>query len=572
MESDTKMKLLTHVALVTILVTSTLIGGVFLASDYLLIQSLEDTEYAAMMGSCNLVNHTIQREINTLSITSRDWATWDDTYFFVQNPNQAYIDSNLVDETYINTGLDVFLILDTADTPVYGKIFDSENQTAVTIPESLFTRLEESLWKQHPAGAAEGIIALPDGPMIVAAEPVLRSTGEGPAAGTLVMGRYIDDELTGEISDITQMPVTIRAAGDRSIYTGLSLNEKEEEDASVVIAPSENGTIISGIIAIPDINGMPAFTTRIDLERDLYRQGFDAIYSYILIIIWICAAMGIILVISLNRTLISPLETMSGMVTSIRSDQDYSRRIPEGEITEIEALSTSMNALFSSLQSSIECQKESEARLRESEEKYHTLFKSANDSIFIIKENRFVDCNNRALEIFGREKENIVGAQIENFAPEYQPDGRRSTDAIREYVRRAYEGESLSFAWQYLAADGTHRNAEINGKRFDLRSGPYLLVIGRDVTERFELERLKVEAFGQIERNLEQLAILNDEIRNPLQVIQAIVEMDPCKETKPVLTQVEIINDLIHQLDRRYIESEKVREFLRKHYDIGEKK
>ncbi|NVO66078.1 CHASE4 domain-containing protein [Methanofollis tationis] len=565
------MKLLTHVVLVMILVASALIGGVFFASDYLLIQNLKNTEYNAVTESCNLVNHTIQREINTLGVIGRDWATWDDTYFFVQNRDQAYIDSNLVDETYINAGLDCFLILNSTGLPVYGRIFDHENQTAVQIPESFLTRIEESLGAQR-SDTVEGIIVFPEGPMIVAAEPVLQSTGEGPAVGTLIMGRYIDDDLTGAISDITRMPVTILPAGDTSIYNGLSQNPGSEEGTPIIIAPSENGTIVSGIITIPDINGMPAFTTRIDLTRGLYLQGLEAVYSYIFIIIGICAAAGIVLIISLNRTLISPLEMMSGTVTAIRRDQDYSRRMRKGGVAEIETLSTSMNALFLSLQSSIEGQKEYEARLRESEEKYSTLFRSANDSIFIVRGDRFEDCNARALEVLGRTREEIVGAPIEILSPAYQPDGQRSADLIREYIRRAYAGESLSFSWEYQIADGTHRNAEITANRFDLGSGAYLLVIGRDITERLEMERLKNEAFGQIEQNLEQFAILNDEIRNPLQVIQAIVEMDSCKEAKSVLTQVEIINDLVNQLDRGYIESEKVREFLKKHYRIGEKK
>lgn len=565
------MKLLTHVVLVTILVASALIGGIFFASDYLLIQNLKETEYTAVTESCNLVNHTIQREIDTLGVTGRDWATWDDTYFFVLNRDQAYINSNLVDETYINTDLDCFLILNSTGMPVYGRIFDHENQTAIQIPESFLTRIEESLRAQR-SDTVEGIIVFPEGPMIVAAEPVLRSTGEGPAVGTLIMGRYIDDDLTGEISDITQMSVTILPAGDTSIYNGLSQNPGPEDGTPIIITPSENKTIVSGIITIPDINGEPAFTTRIDLTRHLYLQGLEAVHSYIFIIIGICTAAGLVLIISLNRTLISPLEIMSGTVTAIRKDQDYSRRMREGGVAEIETLSTSMNALFSSLQSSIEQQKEYEAILRESEEKYSTLFRSANDSIFIIRGDRLEDCNTRALEVLGRTREEVFGAPIGILSPAYQPDGQRSADAIREYIRRAYAGESLSFSWEYQTADGTHRNAEITANRFDLRSGAYLLVIGRDITERLEMERLKNEAFGQIEQNLEQFAILNDEIRNPLQVIQAIVEMDSCKEAKSVLTQVEIINDLVNQLDRGYIESEKVREFLRKHYRIGEKK
>jgi len=577
MDTGTKMKMLTHVVLVTIIVTSALIGGVILTSDLLLVQNLEDSERAVMTASCSLVNQTIQHEIDMLAATCRDWAMWDDTYFFVLKPDQAYIDSNLVDQTYINNGLDCFLIVDTAETLVYGKIFDAEKQTAVPIPDSLFARIEELLRKQRTtvdSWAVEGIITLPDGPMIVAAEPILRNTGEGPAVGSLIMGRYIDDEWIGDVSDSTLMSVTLLTAGNTSIYSDLSPGENKGEGPSslVTIAPSENGTIISSIITVADIYGRPAFTTRVDLARDLYRQGFDAIYSSILIIIGICAAMGMILIFSFNRTVILPLETMSSMVASLRDDHDYSRRIPEEGITEIKVLSTSMNTLFSSLQSSIELQKESEACLRESEEKYHTLFESANDGIFILRDRRFEDCNARALEVFGRTKEEMVGERIERFSPEYQPDGQRSVDTASEYLQRAYAGESLTFTWEYLTPEGTHRSAEITAKRLDLRSGAYLLVIARDVTRQIEMERLKTEAFGQIEQNLEQLAILNDEIRNPLQVILAIVEMDPCKETKPILTQVKIINDLINQLDRGYIESEKVREFLRKHYNIGGKK
>ena len=44
-------------------------------------------------------------------------------------------------------------------------------------------------------------------------------------------------------------------------------------------------------------------------------------------------------------------------------------------------------------------------------------------------------------------------------------------------------------------------------------------MMARDITERKEIERLKRDAFRQIEKNMEQFAILNDHIRNPLQAI-----------------------------------------------------
>jgi PAS domain-containing protein len=42
------------------------------------------------------------------------------------------------------------------------------------------------------------------------------------------------------------------------------------------------------------------------------------------------------------------------------------------------------------------------------ESRYRTLFEVANDSIFILKDYRFVECNRMALKMFGCERENDV--------------------------------------------------------------------------------------------------------------------------------------------------------------------
>ena len=51
--------------------------------------------------------------------------------------------------------------------------------------------------------------------------------------------------------------------------------------------------------------------------------------------------------------------------------------------------------------------KETKKLLIENEPKYHTLVESANDAIFIVKENFFIDCNTKTLEIFGLNKAKV---------------------------------------------------------------------------------------------------------------------------------------------------------------------
>jgi signal transduction histidine kinase len=86
-----------------------------------------------------------------------------------------------------------------------------------------------------------------------------------------------------------------------------------------------------------------------------------------------------------------------------------------------------------------------------------------------------------------------------------------------------------------------------------------------------QVEQLKREAFQQIEHNMEQIATLNDQIRNPLQAIMldtAVLD----EQTKALISeQVQIIKKILDALDERYLESEKVRRYLRKYYGFLKK-
>jgi glucose-6-phosphate-specific signal transduction histidine kinase len=86
-----------------------------------------------------------------------------------------------------------------------------------------------------------------------------------------------------------------------------------------------------------------------------------------------------------------------------------------------------------------------------------------------------------------------------------------------------------------------------------------------------QVEQLKSEAFQQIEHNMEQIAILNDQVRNPLQAILLDTTTVDDRTKDLVSEQVHIIEKILDALDERYLESEKVRKFLRKYYGLGKK-
>jgi signal transduction histidine kinase len=87
-----------------------------------------------------------------------------------------------------------------------------------------------------------------------------------------------------------------------------------------------------------------------------------------------------------------------------------------------------------------------------------------------------------------------------------------------------------------------------------------------DISDRKMVEALRSEAVNRIERNIEQFAILADHIRQPLQVLLARADLMDDEETaEKVREQVRRIDGYIKDLDRGWIESRKIREFLQRH-------
>lgn len=85
-----------------------------------------------------------------------------------------------------------------------------------------------------------------------------------------------------------------------------------------------------------------------------------------------------------------------------------------------------------------------------------------------------------------------------------------------------------------------------------------------DITDRKAAEEERARAYDQIGRNIEQFAVLADSIRNPLTVIVGRADMGDGEDMRIIAQQAERIESIIKRLDEGWIESEKVRQLLKK--------
>ncbi|MEF8874457.1 MAG: PAS domain S-box protein [Candidatus Thermoplasmatota archaeon] len=142
----------------------------------------------------------------------------------------------------------------------------------------------------------------------------------------------------------------------------------------------------------------------------------------------------------------------------------------------------------------------SEREIQKREEKYRTIFESANDAIFVMKDYRFVDCNKRTEEIFGVDREEILERHPWDFSPEEQPDERKSKEKAQEMIDKALDGEPQFFEWVHERPDGALLQTEVSLNEYETRGEKFVMAVVRDITERKRTKRALKESKEKIEK------------------------------------------------------------------------
>jgi len=95
------------------------------------------------------------------------------------------------------------------------------------------------------------------------------------------------------------------------------------------------------------------------------------------------------------------------------------------------------------------------------------------------------DCNEEAVRLFKMKDKQEYLERFADTAPEYQPDGLKSSDRRSVYVNKAFEdGKCVIYEWMHRASDGTLIPAEVTLVRVAYEDGYAVAAYVRDLRER----------------------------------------------------------------------------------------
>ena len=191
----------------------------------------------------------------------------------------------------------------------------------------------------------------------------------------------------------------------------------------------------------------------------------------------------------------------------------------------------------------ISLQKFAEEKLKDSEERFHTLFESANDAIWLMDGDKFIDGNYQSVKLFKcKNKQDMINHTPMDFSPQFQPDGQSSKKKALEYILSAFNGHPQRFYWKHQAKDGTLIDAEISLNNVLINGRKYLQAVGRDITERILIEEKLKKAKEDVDRLVEKRTHeLNEQKSFSDLVLKNIPDMVFVKDAKTL--KFNLLND-----------------------------
>jgi PAS domain S-box-containing protein len=219
----------------TLLIVAAILVGFFAALEFftrrIVLREFETIEKQIALRDVEQAARTLERLASDLGRTVSAWASSDESYRFIDDRNDEFISTHLSVESLARLKVNLIAYLDTAGNLLFARGVDWREKKGRPLPESF----RASPVLPVPADAqSEGFLLMPEGPLAAAARPITTAQGEGPARGTLVMGRFVDAAELADLSESIGAPISLTSRPDPAMAACTTLRDMRGSPALVV--------------------------------------------------------------------------------------------------------------------------------------------------------------------------------------------------------------------------------------------------------------------------------------------------------------------------------------------------
>jgi sensor domain CHASE-containing protein len=309
------MTLRSRVLLVNVGVIFMFMMGFYVVVTSIILRGFGHIETEEARQNTTRTSNTLLGFQKDLHGRSGDWATWDDSYEYMQDKNNEFVESNIQAASLAELGINGMVFLDRGGNRVMAVAIDTEANKFVPVPESLGTDIARYpvLLDTDDADGTSGLMEIGTQIAMVSSRPIRKSDGSGLPAGTLLFYRYLTDDTITEINEITQSTNTLKRAGNPGIAV------ENGDSPSVKIVDSDT---IFGHVPLFDVNGKSVGTVEIKMDREILDSANNSIRLFSAGIIVFSIIMLLSTFLTQEYILLKPIQILSRIVQGYAINPD----------------------------------------------------------------------------------------------------------------------------------------------------------------------------------------------------------------------------------------------------------
>ena len=319
----------------------------------LVYPSFVELERAEAQRNMARVIEALDNDLTFLSSINRDWSNWDDTYVFALSGDESYVEENFYTEALQDVDIPVVYIFNQDRRRLFGTVIDFANGTARDGGDFVLDHLDPGhalLTHPTPDSKQQGILFTVYGPMLFASQPILNNDGQGLIAGTMIMGRLLDEQAIENLRAQTRVDLGVKpveaaalAADEQAIVAGL------ESSGDAASLREEGEDVLAAYALVRGLNDDAVLLLRAATPRRVTAMGERTLMVALSGLIIAGVVVLLVLMVLLQRSVTGPLFDLTGHVLSIGSSGDLTRRLDLRRGDEIGTLAGEFDGMLARL-------------------------------------------------------------------------------------------------------------------------------------------------------------------------------------------------------------------------------
>ena len=266
-----------------------------------------------------------------------------------ETPNGKNGLADLIADLKLNT----FLLADADGRIIWGRGYDEETQDLSPVPKGLLPHLApDNPLLRHPnsGSSLKGMVFIPEGPLLVASEHILSTQGVDAILGTVIMGRFLDDQDVQQLSELTRLSLMVHRLDDSDIPEDFQDALSSVSDATPVAVRTLSDDLVAGYTVLRDVRGEPGLMVRVDVPRDIMDKGRLSMLYLLISLVAVGLVMVALILFLLDKLVLSRLSRLSGEVSGIQSASDLALRVSVAGQDELSNTSGAINVMLDGLE------------------------------------------------------------------------------------------------------------------------------------------------------------------------------------------------------------------------------